>query len=249
MKTMTLNSFFILAFCLSTYAQDTNYLYFNKHGNFCSKDTAFYYARVFKDGELWARHDFQLNGNIKKMEGTYRDKDCKTKDGSFKLYNNQGILDQVSEYKNGRALNTIFYYENGNKKSMIKYDEDGYKQIDWDLNGKATRSPLYHVEVEAKFPGGEAGWQQYLNKNVDFKVAANTGAPAGLYRVKVEFVVDKEGAIHNVKAVSVPKECKACGEEAVRAIKQSPPWQPATLNGKAVIYRSVQYINFMVREG
>jgi protein TonB len=70
------------------------------------------------------------------------------------------------------------------------------------------------VEKEAKFPGGPDGWRKYLERNLDANVAANDGAPTGNYTVKVQFIVDKTGAISNVKAIEVPKTCPSCGPEA-----------------------------------
>ncbi|MCW3107801.1 MAG: hypothetical protein JWQ09_2307, partial [Segetibacter sp.] len=58
--------------CLFVSAQnDTSYLYFNKNWKICSKDTAFYYAKVYKNGNLWDRKDFWIKGNVLQMEGSY----------------------------------------------------------------------------------------------------------------------------------------------------------------------------------
>src|SRR5688572_4118774 len=37
------------------------------------------------------------------------------------------------------------------------------------------------VEIEAGFPGGEAKWRQYLERNANAQVAADAGAPEGTY--------------------------------------------------------------------
>jgi protein TonB len=104
------------------------------------------------------------------------------------------------------------------------------------------------VEKEAKFPGGMEGWKRYLERNLDANVAANDGAPMGNYTVKVQFIVDKTGAISNVQAIEVPKTCPSCGPEAVKVIKKGPKWEPAVQNGRNVIYQAIQFVTFQVAE-
>ena len=56
------------------------------------------------------------------------------------------------------------------------------------------------VEIEAKFPGGDGKWRQYLERNCNAQVATDNGAPEGTYTTVVQFVVDKEGNIKGVNA-------------------------------------------------
>jgi protein TonB len=102
------------------------------------------------------------------------------------------------------------------------------------------------VEQEAKFPGGKAGGVAFLEKYLDANVAANDGAKAGIYTVRVQFIVDREGKVSNVRAIEVPQGCPSCGPETVRVLKKSPRWVPAMQNGKNVIYQAVQHISFQV---
>jgi protein TonB len=104
------------------------------------------------------------------------------------------------------------------------------------------------VEKEAKFPGGQDGWKRYLERNLNSSVAADDGAPVGNYQVRVQFIVDKEGNISEVKAIQVPPACPSCGPEAVKVIKRGPKWEPAVQNGRNVIYQAVQVITFQVAE-
>ena len=104
------------------------------------------------------------------------------------------------------------------------------------------------VEKEAKFPGGPDGWRKYLERNLNSNAAADDGAPAGSYSVKVQFIVDKEGNISDVKAIESPKACPTCGTEAVKVIKKGPKWEPAVQNGRNVIYMANQQITFVVNE-
>jgi periplasmic protein TonB len=102
------------------------------------------------------------------------------------------------------------------------------------------------VEKEAKFPGGPDAWRKFLERNLNANVAADDGAPAGNYTVKVQFIVDKEGNISQVQAIDVPRACPSCGPEAVKVIKRGPKWDAAVQNGRNVIYQAIQFITFQV---
>ncbi len=104
------------------------------------------------------------------------------------------------------------------------------------------------VEHEAKFPGGLEAWRKYLERNLNANIAADNGAPVGLYTVTVQFIVDKSGVISDVKSVQVPKACPGCGQEAIRVITKGPKWEPAIQNGNKVIYQALQNITFQVVE-
>jgi len=164
----------------------------------------------------------------------------------LKNYKDNGVLDNIAEYDNGKLLSKIYFYKNGNKKSSIIYNDKGSDQKGWDENGKEIRN--YVVEKEAYFKNGAEGWKKYLEKNLNANVAADANAPAGSYEVKVQFIVSKEGYVSKVKAVSVPAACKPCGGEAVSAISNSPSWEPAVQNNEPVIYQAIQYITFQVLE-
>jgi len=102
------------------------------------------------------------------------------------------------------------------------------------------------VEVEASFPGGASAWQKYVQRNVNGQVASDNGAPAGSYTVYVQFIVDKEGNISDVKALT--NHGYGIEDEAIRAIKRGPKWTPAIQNGRNVKAYRKQPITFVVSE-
>lgn len=99
---------------------------------------------------------------------------------------------------------------------------------------------------KAEFSGGNSKWMTYLTRNLNHNAPKEVNAPKGKYTVEVEFIIDPEGSITNVKAVSVPPLCKPCGAEAVRVVQSSPKWSPAMEDGKPVSYNAKQHITFMV---
>ncbi len=86
------------------------------------------------------------------------------------------------------------------------------------------------VEQPAEFPGGMAALMRWLNNNMRYPEAAQQNDIQG--RVHVNFVVEKDGSIANVKiAKGVDKDLD---REALRVVKKMPKWQPGKNNGVAV---------------
>ena len=102
------------------------------------------------------------------------------------------------------------------------------------------------VEIEASFPGGDSKWRQYLERNANGQVATDNGAPEGTYTTVVQFVVDKEGNISDVRALT--NHGYGMEEEAVRVIKKGPKWTPAVQNGRQVKAYRKQPITFQVQD-
>jgi periplasmic protein TonB len=87
------------------------------------------------------------------------------------------------------------------------------------------------VEIESDFPGGPAAWLRYLNKNLRYPDDAVNNEIQGT--VVVQFIVDKEGNVSDVQAISGPDN-GGLRDEAVRVIKKSGKWTPAIQNGRQV---------------
>jgi periplasmic protein TonB len=97
------------------------------------------------------------------------------------------------------------------------------------------------VEVEAQFPGGEGKWNQYVQREVERHIDELTeDGQAGT--CEVQFIVDKEGNVSNVEALSMKGTVLA--QVAVNAIKKGPKWTPAIQNGRQVKAWRRQKITF-----
>lgn len=95
------------------------------------------------------------------------------------------------------------------------------------------------VEIESEYPGGAAAWARYLSKNLVYPDEAVNAEIQG--QVIVRFIVDKEGNVSDVEAVSGPNELR---DAAVRVIKKSGAWTPAVQNGRKVKSYKSQPINY-----
>lgn len=86
------------------------------------------------------------------------------------------------------------------------------------------------VEQMPQFPGGDAALMEYLKSHLNYPPMAAQNKIQG--RVVVQFVVEKDGSISEIKVVrSVDKDLD---EEAVRIIKSFPKFIPGRQNGRAV---------------
>lgn len=101
--------------------------------------------------------------------------------------------------------------------------------------------PFTRVEIESSYPGGAGAWMRYLNKTFRYPQQAQDDGIQGT--VLVQFIVDKEGNVSNVEAISGPAT-NGLREEAVRVIMKSGKWDPAIQNGRKVSSYKKQPITF-----
>ncbi len=111
---------------------------------------------------------------------------------------------------------------------------------------KETDEPFRSVEIEASFPGGTPAWQKFLQNNIDPNTPVNAGAKPGSYTVLVQFVVDVNGQVSDVKALT--NTGFGMEKEAVKAISKGPKWIPALQNGRYVKAYRNQPVTFLVPE-
>ena len=102
------------------------------------------------------------------------------------------------------------------------------------------------VEVDAAYPGGPSFWREFLIQNLNAKIPLDHKAPPGNYTTITQFIVDKDGNISGIKPLT--KLGYGMEEEAIRIIKLSGKWMPATQNGRVVRAYRKQPITFQVLE-
>lgn len=102
------------------------------------------------------------------------------------------------------------------------------------------------VEIEASFPGGEDGWRDFLATNLNPNVPVDNGAPAGRYTVMILFIVNRNGTISGIKALT--HHGYGMEAEVMRILRKSPPWTPAVQNNRKVNAYRKQPVTFQVIE-
>lgn len=127
-------------------------------------------------------------------------------------------------------------------------DEPGKAStIHFAANADESGNAVIQQQEPVSFPGGEAGWRAYLERNLNLDVPVNNGADTGTYKVHVSFTVDKTGKLSNIKVEKDPGYGTAA--EVVRILSKGPNWNPATVNGKPVTSRFVKTVTFKVSDG
>ncbi|MCB9056023.1 MAG: energy transducer TonB [Chitinophagales bacterium] len=100
------------------------------------------------------------------------------------------------------------------------------------------------VESEPQFPGGTEEWKKYLRKNLDLSAPKKNNATEGTYTVYVRFIVDSNGFLSDIKALT--HNGFGIEAEAIRLISKGPRWKPAIQNGIPVNAYHTKTINFVV---
>ena len=97
------------------------------------------------------------------------------------------------------------------------------------------------VDQMPEFPnGGITGVMQYLGKNIKYPAAAQENGIQG--RVTVQFVVNKDGSITDVKIVRGIDP--NLDKEAMRVVANMPKWKPGKVGGKPVRVKYAIPVNF-----
>ncbi len=109
-----------------------------------------------------------------------------------------------------------------------------------------TKAIFERVDVEATFPGGIDEWRHFLERNLNPNVPVDNGAPCGKYTVYVQFIVDKEGRVSDIKPLT--NLGFGMEREVVRIMKESGAWDPAMMKGKPVKAYRKQPVTFVVEQ-
>jgi len=96
------------------------------------------------------------------------------------------------------------------------------------------------VEINPEYPGGEAQFAKFLQKNIKYPAMAKENNIQG--KVYITFVVERDGSLTDIKIVRDPGS--GLGDEAERVLKISPHWKPGIQNGKPVRVQYTVPVNF-----
>jgi hypothetical protein len=137
--------------------------------------------------------------------------------------------------------NGVFIVKLDDGQSMIvkRKDYEDYARKKQEPN--ATYGTFTKVEIEPEYPGGEAAWNAYVNKNLQYPAGQNTKNMEGT--VIVMFLVEPDGSVNQVKAIAGPTNPRI-REEAERLVKMSGLWNTAIQNFRIVRAYKKQSITF-----
>lgn len=96
-------------------------------------------------------------------------------------------------------------------------------------------------EMQPTFKGDINLW---LAQNMRYPEEAEKNDIEG--KVVVEFVIEKDGSVSNIKALKSPHS--SLTEEVVRLVKAMPNWNPGTMSGKPVRVKYVLPLSFKLQK-
>ena len=106
---------------------------------------------------------------------------------------------------------------------------------------KEDPNTIFTVVEETAAPiGGMGAFYEYVGKKIKYPAQAKRMGIEG--KVFVEFVIEKDGSITDVKAIKGIGG--GCDQEAERILSSAPKWKPGKQRGKPVRQKMVLPINF-----
>ena len=104
--------------------------------------------------------------------------------------------------------------------------------------------PFAMVAEKPKFQGGDANdFSKWVNQHLNYPEVAKENGIQG--RVMVEFIVQKDGSVTDVKALRSPDQ--SLSDEAVKVVKSSPKWTPGKQRDRAVPVKYTFPVIFQLR--
>ena len=211
-----------------------------------TQEKAKFFIHAVKENDTsWLFDTYNIYGPLVSSEH-YKDEKATVLHGSCLYFNKKGKVDSSGDFSDN-LQNGSWYYINSKGKAFLQKDfRMGQVIATKDLmipkeERKNKNKNEEDIEVESDFPGGVRGWSVYLNKNIQYPERAENVHKEG--EVIVQFIVDTEGKVNKAEVVQSIEY--SLDQEALRIIKESPQWIPASINGKKVKSYKKQPITFI----
>jgi len=134
------------------------------------------------------------------------------------------IVDYSLGVRNGRFFT---FYDNGKPARYDFYVDDRLTQKQcFTYEGKKTA--YFPYMEDATFPGGVNNFKKYIYDSIKFPLSAREKNMRG--HVMVEFEILEDGNVGEVEIIE--SDNPIFNDEAIRIIKNSPPWNPGRIDGK-----------------
>lgn len=149
--------------------------------------------------------------------------------------------DNLKEVDNLKKTGETFETE---RDDYISMEGDGeYDLGHIDMTIYEDNETYDFVDVDPKFPGGEAAMAKFLQENMDYPQLPKEMGIEG--KVYLQFVVSRTGSISNVETLDTPHDDLA--KEATRVVRLMPKWIPGEQAGKKVNVRFTLPVYFKLR--
>jgi TonB family protein len=134
-----------------------------------------------------------------------------------------------------------YFHHNGQPSAWIMQSNGIVLKAEYFEEGGKPLKDTSMVNRPASFPGGQAAWTKYLQKNLHWPKGLAFSTSASV-TVGVRFWVDEDGQVTDAEIYNPFHE--AFDKIALRIIKNSPKWSPAILHNRKVRVEKRQPISF-----
>lgn len=230
-----------LALNISTFGQE--YLYFSKNWTPTDKNKADYTREVKKINDTLYKITETNNSGIILMLGEYYSLNPFVENGSFKFLNKESGYDTVTgQYRNGEMVGKWIFESAAREPLYIDYDLSIKECVNSVGQPTDPEDSFVIVEKMPTFKGGSINdFRNYIiTKHLQYP-------PMPAYRhingkVIVQFTVNKNGEVCHVE-ISKSSINNDLDKEVLRAVSQSPKWEPGIQRGLPVNVRySVPFV-------
>lgn len=264
--------FLLLIFTCATQAfsqkSREDYFGFKKDGS-PEKDVskaAYFLQRVVENDTTIVCRYYQAEGPLIRWE-TFYDTTLSIPNGLFAWYNKKGDLDSTGFCFRGRKdQEWVYGYDKKRKPLLTEQYHKGILQqrinyktrkifangIETDLQEPVPAEPksvgmsLLNDKPATYLDGGIPGWLDYLANNLQTPARfIGISGPNSQGQVGVEFYILPNGKTGNF-FIYHSAEWSA-DREALRVIRNSPPWNPSIKSGLVTRYQERQLLTFVVK--
>jgi len=100
------------------------------------------------------------------------------------------------------------------------------------------------LSAKPQFPGGDQAMKDYLRTNLRYPDAMREAGIEGASQVA--FTIAASGELENIRVLNGTAERQALDQEALRAVRGMPRWEPAHVNGVPIPMDYVLPVTFRV---
>lgn len=169
---------------------------------------------------------------------------------------NSVVVISGNKHKSGNPSNTNTSYSKGRTRNynapvaaedMTVVDVAEYESIDEPEPEHFVHEPVEAnrvfviVDVQPEFPGGNSALIAWIQNNLKYPDEAKKAGYEG--KVMVQFVIDKQGNVIDVK-IAKSSKIEALDKAALKLLKQMPLWKPGEKHGQVVKTKMVIPVSF-----
>ncbi|CAH0996079.1 hypothetical protein EMA8858_02209 [Emticicia aquatica] len=187
--------------------------------------------------------EFNAEGFLR-MEGSFADEKLEMKNGKFKFYRPNGVVDYEGVYdENMPTGEWKFYFPNGQMSSIEVYENGNrIKEEYWNEDGSALLKKSVGERLLPLFMGGQLVMSEYLKKNLVYPAEAVASKISG--KVVVSFWVNEDGTIADPK---IEESLGTAFDNAVlKMVKEMPKWLPAKHHNRAAKQMYILPVTFQL---